>query len=596
MSRFTIGVDLGTTNSVLAASELDGEASAQVVPVPQLVAPSTVEVRPGLPSFLYLATEQEAGGGAFDLAWAAKRSFAVGHYARQQSAQVPARTISAPKSWLCHSRVDRRQPILPWNAPGEVDKLSPVEASRRYLEHLMGAWNEAHPEAPFGEQQIVLTVPASFDAAARELTREAALAAGFPEQLTLLEEPQAAVYSWLGDMGEEWRRELAAGDVLLVCDIGGGTTDFSLIQVAEEDGELTLERRAVGNHILVGGDNMDLALAHHARQKFADQGIAIDAWQSVALWHSCREAKEAMLAADGPETHTVTVPGRGSKLIGGAVSVELSRDDVRAILVDGFFPACALDQAPARQLGSGFQEVGLPFEADPAITHHLAHFLSSHAATGDGESLRPTHLLFNGGCLKAEAFKDRLLEVLGSWFADGPEIGKLVRDEDLDFAVARGAAHYGFIREGGGIRIRGGAGRSYYVGIETAGPAVPGLPRPLKALCVVPFGMEEGSEIDVPGLEIGLVVGEPASFRFFSSGERPSDEAGAVVEAWQPDELIETDPLEATLEAEAGVEGGLVPVRFRSRLTELGVLELWCVGAEPEQQWKLEFSARESPE
>ena len=592
MSRFAVGVDLGTTNSVLAFAELAGEARSRVLPISQVVAPSTVEARPALPSFLYLATEQEAGAGAFDLSWAGSRSFAVGEYARLQSAQVPARTISAPKSWLCHSRVDRRQPILPWNAPAEVDKLSPVEASRRYLEHLLGAWDEAHPDAPFADQRVVLTVPASFDAAARELTREAALEAGFPEGFTLLEEPQAAVYSWLGDMGEAWRRELAAGDVLLVCDVGGGTTDFSLIQVAEEDGELTLERRAVGNHILVGGDNMDLALAHHATRKFAEQGVSIDAWQSVALWHSCRNAKEAMLAEGGPKTHTVTVPGRGSKLIGGAVSVELSRDEAHRILVDGFFPPCDLDATPTRQRGSGFQEVGLPFESDPAITRHLAHFLHTHALTADGESLRPTHVLFNGGCLKADAFKDRLLDVLGSWF-EGGEIHKLMREEDLDFAVARGAAHYGFAREGGGIRIRGGAGRSYYVGIETAGLAVPGLPRPLRALCVVPFGMEEGSEIDVPGLEIGLVVGEPASFRFFSSGERQDDVAGSQLDSWGEDELAETDPLEATLEAEAGVEGGLVPVRFRSRLTELGVLELWCVGTEPEQQWKLEFSARE---
>ena len=506
---------------------------------------------------------------------------------------MPARTVSAPKSWLCHNRVDRRQPILPWNAPDEVARLSPVEASRRYLEHLMGAWNEAHPDEPFTEQRVVLTVPASFDAAARELTREAASAAGFPEDLTLLEEPQAAVYSWLGDMGEEWRRELAAGDVLLVCDVGGGTTDFSLIQVAEEAGELTLERVAVGNHILVGGDNMDLALAHHAMRKFTDQGVSIDPWQSVALWHSCRDAKEAMLAEGGPTTHMVTIPGRGSKLVGGAVSVELSRDDVQRILVDGFFPSCGLDAAPATQRGSGFQEVGLPFESDPAITRHLAHFLRSHAEAGDGESLAPSHVLFNGGCLKADAFKQRLLEVLGSWFEGGPEIRKLLREEDLDFAVARGAAHYGFAREGGGIRIRGGAGRSYYVGIETTGPAVPGMPRPLKALCVVPFGMEEGTEIDVPGLEIGLVVGEPASFRFFSSGERQSDDAGASLDSWGEDELVETDPLEATLEAESGAEGGLVPVSFRSRLTELGVLELWCVNSQTGQEWKLEFSARE---
>ena len=321
--RFAIGVDLGTTNSVLASTELEGEPQCKVLPIPQLIAPSTVEARPALPSFLYLATDQEKGAEAFDLPWAESRGFAVGEYACQQSAQVPARTLSAPKSWLCHNRVDRRQPILPWNAPQEVDKVSPVEASQRYLEHLVDVWNEAHSEDRFPDQQVVLAVPASFDAAARELTREAALAAGFPKEFTLLEEPQAAVYSWLGDMGEDWRKELAAGDVLLVCDVGGGTTDFTLIRVVDEAGELTLERVAVGNHILVGGDNMDLSLAHHATKAFAEQGVSVDVWQSVALWHSCRAAKEVLLAEGGPATHTVTIPGRGSKLVGGAIRIAI---------------------------------------------------------------------------------------------------------------------------------------------------------------------------------------------------------------------------------------------------------------------------------
>jgi hypothetical protein len=595
MSRFSIGVDLGTTNSVLAFSELEGDPAVQVLPIPQLVAPSTVDPRPVLPSFLYLATDQEKDANAFDLPWASSRSFVVGEYANRQAAQVPARTLSAPKSWLCHNRVDRRQPILPWNAPDELDKVSPVEASQRYLEHLVAAWNEAHPDDPFAKQQVVLAVPASFDAAARDLTREAALGAGFPKDFTLLEEPQAALYAWLGDMGDEWRQELAVGDVLLVCDIGGGTTDFSLIRVVDEEGDLGLERVAVGNHILVGGDNMDLSLAHHATKAFADQGVSVDAWQSVALWHSCRGAKEALLVEGGPATHTVTVPGRGSKLVGGAISVELEAEAAHETLVDGFFPPCKLDDSPERQRGSGFQEVGLPFESDPAITRHLAHFLSSHSEMGGkGEPLRPTHILFNGGCLKADAFKRRLVEVLGSWYEDEAEIRSLPRAEDLDFAVARGAASYGSAKQGRGIRIRGGAGRSYYVGIETAGLAVPGAPRPLKALCVVPFGMEEGTEIDVPGSEIGLVVGEPASFRFFSSGERQEDPPGTVLDSWQEDELIETDALEATLEAEAGIEGGHLPVRFRSRLTELGVFELWCVSSEPAREWKLEFSVREN--
>jgi hypothetical protein len=595
MRKYAVGIDLGTTNSVLAYAPLDAgeETPPEVLQIPQLVAPATVEARGSLPSFLYLAAEGEAGGGALDLPWTEGRGFAVGEMARRQAAEVATRTVVAPKSWLAHSRVDRHQPILPWNAPSEVDKVSPVEATRRYLEHLVAAWDAAFPDSPFADQRVVLTVPASFDASARELTHEAALAASFPSDFTLLEEPQAAVYAWLGDEGPGWREQLGAGDVLLVCDVGGGTTDFSLIRVAEEDGELLLERVAVGNHILVGGDNMDLALAHHVASDFAAQGTQVDAWQSVALWHSCRAAKESVLAEDGPENHPVTIPGRGSRLIGGTLSAQLNRDQARQILLDGFFPRCAVGDRPAGRRGSGFQEIGLPFEADPAVTRHLAHFLSSHAGEGE-EFARPTHILFNGGCLKARSLQDRLTEVLGTWLGPGGELRRLERAEDLDFAVARGASHYGAAKEGRGVRIRGGAPRSYYVGIETAGLAIPGMPRPLKTLCVLPFGLEEGTEVEIPGHQVGLVVGEPASFRFFSSTERPDDDAGTLLESWGEGELAETDPLETELGVDEAPEEGYVTVEFRTRLTELGMFELWCVERAGERRWKLEFSVRES--
>ncbi len=592
MTRYSIGVDLGTTNCAIAFAETEGDSSeVEVLPVSQVTAPSTLEPRTALPSFLYLATEQEVEGSVFDLSWADSRDYVVGEYARGQSAQVPTRSVSAAKSWLSNSRVERHQPILPWDAPEEVGKISPVEASKRYLEHLKASWDEAHPDDPFAEQQVFLTVPASFDANARELTREAALAAGFPKSMTLLEEPQAAVYSWLGSMGDEWRKEMAEGDVLLICDVGGGTTDFTLIRAIDEEGELALERIAVGNHILVGGDNMDLALAHHARTRFQEQGTEVDAWQSVALWHSCRQAKETLLSSPDATSHKVTIPGRGSKLIGGAVSTEIERKDVIQILVDGFFPACGVDDRPVRSIGSGFQEVGLPFESDPAVTRHLAQFLGNQSKDGE-EAVRPTRVLFVGGCLKAEAFQERLLEVLASWF-DAGEVQPLQKDPDLDFAVSRGAAYYGLVKSGKGVRIRGGAGHSHYIGVETAGLAVPGMPRPLKAICVLPFGMEEGTETDVPGSEVGLVIGEEATFRFFSSSERQEDEAGTVLGSWSDSELVESRPLELTLDAEAGAEGVQIPVRFRSRLTELGMFELWCVGSEPGQEWKLEFSVRD---
>jgi hypothetical protein len=620
--KYVIGIDLGTTNSVLAYTPLAVERPrVEVLPIPQNIA-ATVERRTTLPSFLYLAPAHEEG---LELPWSGKRDFVVGEGARKNSAEMPDRTVAAAKSWLAHSRVDRHQPILPWNAPSDVPKISPVTASQRYLEHLVDAWNVAMPDAPLAEQHVVLTVPASFDAAARELTREAALAAGLPEQFVLLEEPQAAVYNWLDDTGERWRRTLKVGDTLLVCDVGGGTTDLTLIGVSEENGELVLRRLAVGNHLLVGGDNMDLALAHYVASKFAEQGIELDPWQSVSLWHSCRAAKEALLSGDAVKKHTITIAGRGSRLIGKSKSIEVDRAAVIELLMNGFFPKCALADRPARQRVSGFQEIGLPFEADTGITRHLAAFLQSQ---GEGDTpARPTEVLFNGGVFKATGLQERVLEVLADWFGgkqnpplpsgEGRGEGKraktghltsphpnplpegegtrapqrLAGSHDLDHAVARGAAVYGFAKHRGGVRIRGGTARSYYVGIETAGLAVPGAARPLRALCVVPTGMEEGTEIDVPSGEIGLVVGEPAHFRFFSSSTRKEDKPGNLVASWSPEEIVETDSLEATLPA-GETQEDYVPVKFHSKITELGMFELWCVATKGERRWKLEFSVR----
>ena len=612
-AKYVIGIDLGTTNSVLAYAPLSADTplatdtpDVRVLPVPQLVAAGTVEARGTLPSFLYLGTPAEAG--SYDLPWAAGQTFTVGEAARQRGAEAPDRTVVGAKSWLAHSLVDRRQPILPWNAPPEVQKVSPVEASQRYLEHLAAAWADAVPEAPLAEQHVVLTVPASFDAAARDLTREAAAAAGFPADFVLLEEPQAAVYAWLAATGDAWRTELSVGDRLLVCDVGGGTSDFSLVSVAEEKGELVLNRVAVGNHLLVGGDNMDLAIAHHLAGLFAEKKTKLDPWQSVSLWHSARHAKETLLAPDGPATTQVSVLGRGSKLIGGTVSVEVSRDSIRSLLLDGFFPGCDLSARPVNRRGSGFQDIGLPYEADPAITKHLAAFLTRHGdddAAGATSAL-PTRVLLNGGVFRSPELAQRLLEVVGRWQpADATSTAPTLlnpqsdihnpQSPSLDDAVARGAAYYGWSKHTGGIRIRGGTARSYYVGIETAGLAIPGAPRPLRAVCVVPFGMEEGTDTDVPGGEVGLVVGEPAAFRFFSSNVRKDDRPGDVLPAWSNDELAETDSLEATLDAE-GSDETYVPVRFHSRITELGTMELWCQATRDDRQWKLEFSVREDAE
>jgi hypothetical protein len=589
--KYVIGIDLGTTNSVLAFARLDAEQpQVQLLAIPQLVAPGVVEERTSLPSFIYLAPASEAESGAFDLPWRKGNTIAVGEIARRQSAEAPQRSVVAAKSWLAHSRVDRHQPILPWGAPNEVAKISPVTASRRYLEHLISAWEHAYPDSPIDQQLVVLTVPASFDAAARELTREAALAAGLPAGLVMLEEPQAAVYAWMTAMGERWRRAVQVGDTLLVCDVGGGTTDLTLVGVDEERGELMLRRIAVGDHLLVGGDNMDLALAHHVAGKFGEKGVKLDPWQSVSLWHSCRQAKETLLSADAPKKHPISILGRGSKLVGGTVTVDVERQPASELLLDGFFPQAAVGDKPARRRGSGFQEIGLPFESDTAVTRHLAAFLTAHGSDS-GEPVRPTQVLFNGGVFKAAAFRDRLLEVLAQWSADEPP-KILAGEHDLDHAVARGAAYYGWAKQHGGVRIRGGTARSYYVGIETSGLAVPGAPRPLRALCVVPFGMEEGTSLDIPSGEIGLVIGEPATFRFFSSPVRKHDKVGDALATWSEDELAETDSLEATLIADEASDDDYVPVRFQSQITELGIFELWCVSTKSNSRWKLEFSVR----
>jgi molecular chaperone DnaK (HSP70) len=589
MADYLVGIDLGTTNSVVAYTPLAGTTpQISLLPIPQLVAPSTIEQRTQLPSFLYLATPAEVQAGQWDLPWATQRDFVVGEAARVRSAESPERTISAAKSWLCHPRVDRTAAILPWNAPSGTPQISPLLATQRYLEHLVAAWNIAHPTAPLHDQQVVLTVPASFDASARELTRTAALAAGLPEQLILLEEPQAAVYAWLAEVGDQWRKLLKLNETLLVIDIGGGTTDLTLVSVSQEQGELQLQRVAVGPHLLVGGDNMDLALAYQVAERFQQQGVNLDPWQSISLWHSCRAAKEQLLSQANLHEQTITVLSRGSRLLGGAKSLTLTRDEVAATLVEGFFPTCAVDAKPSKQRRSGFQELGLPFESDTAITRHIAAFLQSNP-----QNTQPAAILFNGGVFKSTTLRERLKATLADWNTTGTTPRELHSTADLDHAVARGAAMYAWAKQHGGVRIRGGAPRSYYVGIETAGLAIPGAPRPLRALCVVPRGMEEGTAVDVPSNEIGLVVGEPAQFRFFSSLTRQQDRPGELLNRWTDEELVETAPLETTLTLENAEEQDFVPVKFQAVLTELGLLELWCVSTLDGQRWRLAFSVRE---
>jgi molecular chaperone DnaK (HSP70) len=591
--RFVVGIDLGTTNSVVAFADThDGDAPPlQVLDIPQLIASGAVEARALLPSFLYLPAPDEFPRNALQLPWAASPDCIVGELAQRRGTEVPARVISSAKSWLSFAGTDRTAPILPWNSPDEVRKRSPLDVSTQYLSHIRQAWNAAFADAPLEAQDILLTVPASFDAVARDLTVRAAHDAGLP-QVTILEEPQAAFYAWIDANGDGWRTAVHVGDVVLVCDIGGGTTDFTLIAVREEHGELGLERVAVGDHILLGGDNMDLALAYGVRERLSQAKTALDQWQFRSLSLSCRDAKERLLTDATATKQPIAVLGRGRKVVGGTLRADVERSDVDRIVLDGFFPNCQLSDAPQAQRRSALQEIGLPYAADPAVTRHLAAFLRRHSAAaqrGAGAAAQPTAVLFNGGVMRADILRKRLVGVVNSWFAPADDV-RLLSGGNPEHAVARGAAYYGLARRGRGVRIRGGTARAYYIGIESAMPAVPGVRPPLKALCLVPRGVEEGSDVDLPAQEFALIVGEPTEFRFLSSATRRDDQVGSLVEAWD-DDIIELVPLVTTLEWN-GQEGSSVPVRLQARVTELGVLELWCVSRDGSHRWKLEFNVR----
>jgi hypothetical protein len=588
---FVIGIDLGTTNSAVAYTETDtvpGRPSdIHIFEIPQLTDAGVVEKRKLLPSFMLIPGEHDVSRQAMALPWREDNPLAVGEFARNRGAELPNRLIASAKSWLCHPMVDRSQPILPWNSDIDApSKRSPVEASAATLEHIRDAWNHsmaADDEARRMErQEILLTVPASFDAVARELTVKAAAMAGL-EQVTLLEEPQAAFYAWIESRGEKWREQVAEGDLVLVFDVGGGTTDFSLIQVGEEAGQLVLDRIAVGDHLLVGGDNMDLALAHSLARQLAAEGTRLDAWQMRGLWHSCRQAKERLLADADTENYPVTILGRGSSLIGGTRTTRLTREGVNKVLVDGFFPRCEASDMPLQGNRVGLQEIGLAYESDPAVTHHLAKFLHRN----DGRI--PTAILFNGGIMKAAPMRRRIMDLLSSWNdGDGNRPVREIASADFDLSVARGAAYYGLARRGQGVRIRYGLNQSYYIGIAASMPAVPGIPAPTKALCIAPFGMEEGSQAYLEKREFALVVGQPAKFDFLGSS-RHDDQIGDVIEDWAG-EVRAIAEIETTLDGEAG---SVIPVTLEVTVTEVGTLALWCVAKADDRRWKLEFNVRE---
>ncbi|EGR2606974.1 Hsp70 family protein [Vibrio alginolyticus] len=623
--KFSVGIDLGTTHCVMSFVDThDEDARVEVMPIPQLTAPGTVETRSQLGSFLYQPHEHEMNPQSRVLPWSSEPKALVGAIARNLGSKTPIRLVASAKSWLCHAGVNRRDAFLPAGSPEEVEKVSPLRATELYLEHLKDAWNHANPNHNLADQDVTITVPASFDPAARDLTAEAARNVGFVH-LTLLEEPQAALYNWIDNSNDKWRDEVEVGDIVLVVDIGGGTTDLSLVEVTEDDGNLTLNRIAVGEHILLGGDNMDLALAYRLKMKLAQEGKELQPWQVQAMTHACRDAKEALLNDSELQSVPIVVPSRGSKLLGATLKTELTQEEVQQTLVDGFFPQVAITDHPVQRNRGALTQMGLPYAQDAGITRHIAAFLSKQAnalsASGNGaeaaaqdfnpfanmpgmpgadaaqsaDFIKPTAILFNGGVLKSKLLATRLEDTINEWLIEADaEMAKRLTGVDLDLAVASGAAYYGSVRRGQGVRIRGGIASAYYVGIESAMPAIPGMAPPMEALCVAPFGMEEGSSVDVPSQEFGLIIGQPVNFQFFGSTVRRDDLAGTHLDYWAPEELEELPEIQVTLPVSEGRrEGEVVPVTLASRVTELGTLYLEAIAADNGQKWHVEFDVRE---
>lgn len=592
-SQYLIGIDLGTSNCALAFVERSLGADARVndFPIPQLHRPAEALSLPVLPSCLYLAGENEFPAGALRLPWGdPDDELIVGELARWRGAQAPGRLVASAKSWLCHPGIDRAAPVLPWGAPAEVKKISPLTATARLLQHLTAAWDHAHPGAPLARQEVIVTVPASFDEAARGLTVEAARQAGFGK-FTLLEEPQAAFYDFTARLGASLDEVLRDVRLVLIIDVGGGTSDFTLVQAGAGARGLVLKRIAVGEHLMLGGDNMDAALARALESRLVSGGARLGAGQWQQLVQSARLAKEALLGANPPESWPVAVAAESSRLVGRTLSGQLSRQETETIVLEGFFPRGGPD---ARRRGgprSALQEIGLPFARDPAVTRHLAEFLRAHAAAGfaalgiQSPGLpRPDALLLNGGVFNSPAITGALMAALSDWWPGAPP-PPLLRQESLELAVARGAAWYGLARHGLGRKITGGAAHALYVGVggrEAEGET---------ALCVIPRGQEEGEPVEIRDRTFHLALNQPVRFPIYSTTADRLERAGELAPV--NEEFRPLPPIHTLLKSAAADRA--VPVHLRALLTEIGTLELWCVSDETGQRWRLEFELRGAP-
>ena len=634
-SRFLIGIDLGTTNSAVAyVDTAEAKWDVHDFPILQLVGPGEVEARETLPSFHYEAAHGELPAGALRLPWSRDDpQYAVGFFARDHGSAVPGRLVVSAKSWLSHSGVDRTAGLLPWHGAAEVERLSPVQVSSRYLAHIRSAWDYQFPQYPMSHQDVVLTVPASFDEVARELTVQAARAAGLVK-IVLVEEPQAAFYHWIYAQGPAWEGRVKAGQLILVCDVGGGTSDFTLIRVRPAaGGKVLFHRVAVGEHLILGGDNLDLALAYDIEKRLTHGG-KFPARQWGPLVRACRQLKETLLGPDAPEHLTVTLAGGGAKLIGASQQVDVTREQAQSLLLEGFLPQTRLDERPISRR-SGFQEFGLPYAPDAAITRYLAAFLTAHqkdemhratfpspgtpgegrvgAFSGGNEDPhpspppeyrerekfgahlesrggRPDMVLFNGGLFESPVLRQRLIDVLSSWFIEPgektPWRPEVLANDRLDLAVARGAAYYGMVRRGHGVRISGGLAHSYYLGVESGRDGSAS-----EVVCLLPAGVEEGQEVDLSGRTFELLIRQPAEFPLYVSATRTTDRPGDQLTI-DPEQLTPLPPIRTVLQSGRKSAADSVPVRLHAKLTELGTLEMWCSEVAGERQWRLQFDVR----
>ncbi len=608
--RYVIGIDLGTTNSAVAYVRLSEEEGApndrevRFLEVPQLVGQGEMAQRSLLPSFMYIPGPYELPPGSTALPWDKGRKEVVGEFAREQGALVPGRLVSSAKSWLAHGGVDRTSPILPWGEGSVDQKVSPVDASARYLRHIRESWNElmagGREEYALDHQLVVVTVPASFDEVARELTVEAVRQAEIP-RFVLLEEPLAAFYAWISRHETDWQAKMKTGQLIMVCDVGGGTSDFTAVAVRGTDNDLRFDRLAVGDHLILGGDNMDLALARYLEARLVGRPGKLDARRWHQLCHQCRKAKEILLDDQGKDSSVdITLVGSGGKLIAGTLKTTLTREEVRRVVMDGFFPLVGLEDIPRGERRTGLTELGLPYVQDPAITRHLAAFWQRNQdllrkETGR-DALYPDFLLFNGGAFGSALIRKRLLEVVKSWFRE--RAGSEWRPVELDnpspeLSVAMGAAYYGLVRMGEGIRVGAGSPRAYYVevGAERQETEEEGL----FAVCLVPRGSEEGFEarLETPSFE--LLTNQPVSFQLFSSSTRLGDRLGDVVRLSR-EEITVSPPIRTVLRYGKKAGARKLPVRLAVRLTAVGTLELWCESQKSPHRWQLQFDVRREME